>query len=108
MAPSTSSASRIASSTRTAMTAWSAGSRRTIRSSAASTITTALVRPDATAQEDLRWLVERHLELTGSARAAELLVDWTAAVADFWHVVPLGRVKRLEAQNVGRVGGASA
>ncbi len=66
------------------------------------------VRLDATAQEDLRWLVERHLELTGSLRAAELLVDWAAMAADFWHVVPLGRVKRLEAQNVGRVGGASA
>ncbi|MDP9073255.1 MAG: glutamate synthase-related protein [Actinomycetota bacterium] len=66
------------------------------------------VRLDAEGHDDLLWLLQRHHELTGSARAASLLVDWPAAAGDFWHVVPLGRVKRLEAQNVGRVSGASA
>ncbi|MDQ1370460.1 MAG: hypothetical protein QOF20_2813, partial [Acidimicrobiaceae bacterium] len=69
----------------------------------------ALVEPtrlDSGDEQELRWLIEQHYELTGSPRAAQLLENWTDAVAEFWHVVPLGRVKRLEAQTVGRVGGA--
>ena len=66
------------------------------------------LRLDSEGQVDLKFLLERHQEMTGSIRATELLADWPASVADFWHVVPLGRVKRLEAQNVGRVSGASA
>jgi glutamate synthase (ferredoxin) len=62
------------------------------------------IRPAADHLRELRWLVEQHLELTGSVRAAELLENWTLVSADFWHVVPLGRVRRLEAQNAGRVG----
>ena len=64
------------------------------------------IRLDASDEQELRWLVEQHLELTGSPRAAKLLADWTTSAADFWHVVPKGRAKRLEAQTVGRVGGA--
>ncbi len=60
-------------------------------------------RPDAEELQDLRWLVEQHLELTGSERAGRLLADWALISGQFWHVVPLGRVKRLEAQSVGRV-----
>ena len=60
-------------------------------------------RPDAEELQELRWLVEQHLELTGSDRAAQLLADWLWASGQFWHVVPLGRVKRLEAQSAGRV-----
>ena len=63
-------------------------------------------RPDAEDLQDLRWLVEQHLELTGSARAGQRLADWPIASGQFWHVVPLGRVKRLEAQSVGRVAAA--
>jgi glutamate synthase (ferredoxin) len=68
---------------------------------------TALVegfRPDAEHLRELRWLVEQHLDLTGSPRAAELLENWTTNACEFWHVVPLGRVKRMEAQHAGRVG----
>jgi glutamate synthase (NADPH/NADH) large chain len=36
----------------------------------------------------LRLLVERHAELTGSRRAAELLADWEAAVRRFVKVMP--------------------
>ena len=64
------------------------------------------IRLDSADEQELRWLVEQHYELTGSPRAAKLLEDWSEVAADFWHVVPLGRVKRLEAQTVGRVGGA--
>jgi glutamate synthase (ferredoxin) len=64
------------------------------------------IRLDAADEQELRWLIEQHYELTGSARASRLLEDWSDAVGDFWHVVPLGRVKRLEVQAMGRVGGA--
>jgi glutamate synthase domain-containing protein 3 len=64
-------------------------------------VNTALVeaeRPDAEALEELRWLVERHVELTGSARARALLERWEAAADEMWHVLPVDQVKRLEAQ----------
>jgi glutamate synthase domain-containing protein 2/glutamate synthase domain-containing protein 1/glutamate synthase domain-containing protein 3 len=64
------------------------------------------VRLDSADEQELRWLIEQHYELTASPRAARLLEDWSETADDFWHVVPLGRVKRLEAQTVGRVGGA--
>jgi glutamate synthase domain-containing protein 3 len=62
------------------------------------------VRPDAEHLQELRWLIEQHLELTGSPRAADLLGEWSETAAQCWHVVPLGRVKRMEAQHAGRVG----
>ncbi|PLS76513.1 MAG: glutamate synthase large subunit [Actinobacteria bacterium] len=65
------------------------------------------VRPDAEHLEELRWLVERHLELTGSPRARALLEDWEATVEHTWHVLPVGRVDRIEAAQAGR-GGAAA
>jgi glutamate synthase domain-containing protein 3 len=64
------------------------------------------VRLDSADEQELRWLIEQHYELTASLRAGRLLEDWSETAGDFWHVVPLGRVKRLEAQTVGRVGGA--
>ncbi len=64
------------------------------------------IRLGSNDEQELRWLIEQHYELTGSRRAAGILDNWTESVAEFWHVVPLGRVKRLEAQTVGRVGGA--
>jgi glutamate synthase domain-containing protein 3 len=60
-------------------------------------------RPDAEELQELRWLIEQHLELTGSDRTAQLLADWLFVSSQFWQVVPLGRVKRLEAQSAGRV-----
>jgi glutamate synthase domain-containing protein 3 len=64
------------------------------------------VRPEAEDVIELRWLVERHLELTQSPRAKEVLDDWTAFVEQVWHVVPLDRVRRIESQQAGRVGAA--
>ena len=64
-------------------------------------------RPDAEALEELRWLVERHHELTGSARAAQLLGDWDAAADQIWHVLPVDRVRRIEQSHSGRVSSAA-
>ena len=69
-------------------------------------LNTALVqaeRPDSEHLEELRWLVERHHELTGSPRAAELLADWATAAAHLWVVAPVDRVRRIEVQQAGRV-----
>ncbi len=60
-------------------------------------------RPDAEAQEELRWLVERHHDLTGSRQAAELLKDWETHSEHFWHVLPMDRVRRIEQGGAGRV-----
>ncbi|HET7487458.1 MAG TPA: glutamate synthase large subunit [Acidimicrobiales bacterium] len=61
-------------------------------------------RPDAEQVEELRWMVERHFELTSSPRAKALLEDWDTTVEQMWHVAPVGRVPRMEAQGEGRVG----
>ncbi|HEX2272348.1 MAG TPA: glutamate synthase large subunit, partial [Acidimicrobiales bacterium] len=69
-------------------------------------LNTALVeaaRPDADLLEELRWLIERHHELTNSPRAAELLADWPATVAHTWLVAPVDEVRRMEAQRASRV-----
>ncbi len=65
------------------------------------------VRPDTDHLEELRWLVERHFDLTGSPRARALIEDWETTVEQMWHVVPVGRVDRIEAAQAGR-GGAAA
>ncbi|MBW3614527.1 MAG: glutamate synthase subunit alpha, partial [Actinobacteria bacterium] len=61
-------------------------------------------RPDAEHLEELRWLVERHQELTGSARAARLIENWSKVVEQIWHVLPIERARRLEVSAAGRVG----
>jgi glutamate synthase (NADPH/NADH) large chain len=71
-------------------------------------LNTALVeaaRPDNESLDELRWLLERHVELTGSARGAEALASWTVAAELFWHVRPIERVRRIEATSAGRVSG---
>ncbi len=60
-------------------------------------------RPDAEAVEELRWLMERHQELTGSPHAADLLRDWQATLEQMWIVAPVDRIRRMEAQREGRV-----
>jgi glutamate synthase domain-containing protein 2/glutamate synthase domain-containing protein 1/glutamate synthase domain-containing protein 3 len=40
------------------------------------------------ASDELRDLLERHLQHTSSSRAAELLADWPAAAEAFWCVTP--------------------
>jgi len=37
---------------------------------------------------ELKRLLERHVALTGSPRASELLADWTSAKSRFWRVAP--------------------
>ncbi|HEX7169164.1 MAG TPA: glutamate synthase large subunit, partial [Acidimicrobiales bacterium] len=61
-------------------------------------------RPDAQGLVELRWLVERHHELTGSPRAAGILGRWDATVHHWWHVVPIERGRQAEAKAVGRAG----
>ena len=70
-------------------------------------LNTALVeamRPDAEHLEEFKWLVERHLELTGSPRASSLLSDWQRTARGVWHVAPVDQVRRIEAQQASRVG----
>jgi glutamate synthase (NADPH/NADH) large chain len=47
--------------------------------------------------EALRALIERHRDLTGSSRAAALLADWPASLAQFVMVMPLEYRRALEA-----------
>ena len=61
------------------------------------------VRPDAAGIQEVRWLVERHAELTGSARSLALLDDWHAATEHLWHVLPKDRVRRIEESAAERV-----
>ena len=49
------------------------------------------VRPDTGSLDEVRWLVERHAELTGSRRSAKLLENWADATAHVWHVLPKTR-----------------
>jgi glutamate synthase (ferredoxin) len=61
------------------------------------------IRPDSAALDEVRWLIERHLALTGSARAAGLLADWDRTADELWHVLPKDRVRRIEGGLAGRV-----
>ena len=55
---------------------------------------------------DLRFLLERHVEYTGSERAAALLGDWERAAPQFWRVAPVDEVARIERANEGVLGSA--
>jgi glutamate synthase (ferredoxin) len=69
-------------------------------------LNTALVaigRPDSQHVDELRWLVERHHELTGSARAASLLDRWSAFIDEVWLVAPIDRIAGITTQQAGRV-----
>ncbi|HEU0170522.1 MAG TPA: glutamate synthase large subunit [Acidimicrobiales bacterium] len=61
------------------------------------------VRPDTISLEEVRWLVERHAELTGSPRSAMLLEHWAKATTHLWHVLPKDQVRRYEEGQAGRV-----
>ncbi|MBV9411694.1 MAG: glutamate synthase large subunit, partial [Acidimicrobiia bacterium] len=61
------------------------------------------VRPDAELLEEVRWLIERHHELTQSPRAAELLKDWASTVNHMWLVAPTDQIRRIQAEQAGRV-----
>jgi glutamate synthase domain-containing protein 3 len=69
-------------------------------------VNTALVdieRPDAEHLEEVRWLVEQHVELTESPRARQLLNHWPAVAQQLWFVGPVDRVRRIENAQAGRV-----
>ncbi len=79
---------------------WDPGAQLTAR------LNTALVeaaRPDSESLEELRWHIERHQELTGSAQATRLLDDWLSTVAHSWLVAPVDHIRRMEAQQATRV-----
>jgi glutamate synthase (ferredoxin) len=63
-------------------------------------------RPDASQLDELRWLVERHYELTDSPRAEAVLGNWADTAAAMWVVTPKGRSKQLESHTA-RVGAAT-
>ena len=60
-------------------------------------------RPDSERLEELRWLVERHHELTSSPRSGGLLNAWDQGVADIWLVAPIDYIRGIEAQQAARV-----
>jgi len=70
-------------------------------------VNTALVdatRPDAYGLADVRSLLERHLELTGSIRARDLLDSWDRTEGELWHVRPIERVRAMDVRSVSRAG----
>jgi glutamate synthase (ferredoxin) len=75
-----------------------------------SRINTSLVemtRPETSQLEELRWLVEQHVALTSSQRASALLAEWTTTAEWIWYVAPVDRVRRMQAEQAGRVGVSS-
>ena len=54
-----------------------------------------VLRPDHDALEELRWLVERFVEETGSRRGHELLDRWDDALDQLWQVLPRDRAEGL-------------
>ncbi|MEO6473304.1 MAG: glutamate synthase large subunit, partial [Aeromicrobium sp.] len=59
------------------------------------------------AGEELRILVQKHFEETGSAVAEQLLTDWTASVARFTEIMPVNYRKVLEARADAEAAGLS-
>src|SRR5205085_12369364 len=64
-------------------------------------------RPDDAQSAELRFLVERHREYTGSVLAAALLADWDATVRYFWWVAPVDEVARIERAHEGMLGASA-
>jgi glutamate synthase domain-containing protein 2/glutamate synthase domain-containing protein 1/glutamate synthase domain-containing protein 3 len=58
-------------------------------------------RPTAEALQLVRRLVERHLEVTGSARARALLAEWDRAAPAFWRVAPRGDIVEVTRKDEG-------
>src|SRR5262245_64889209 len=55
---------------------------------------------------ELRFLLERHREVTGSPHAARMLDDWDTTLRSFWRVAPVGEVARIERANQNVIGAA--
>jgi glutamate synthase domain-containing protein 2/glutamate synthase domain-containing protein 1/glutamate synthase domain-containing protein 3 len=58
-------------------------------------------RPGEGHLRDLRGLIERHADVTGSARARSLLEAWGTARSAFWRVAPRSDVDRITQKNEG-------
>ncbi|MEZ4768542.1 MAG: glutamate synthase large subunit [Caldilineales bacterium] len=52
-------------------------------------------------ERQLRGLVRRHFQLTGSQRAREILANWDEQLRNFWLVLPKEAVATIEAANEG-------
>ena len=65
------------------------------------------VRPNHAQAAELRFLVERHREYTGSVLAAALLADWDATIRSFWWVAPVDEVARIERAHEGMLGASA-
>jgi len=61
-------------------------------------------RPDQAHADELRRLVLRHAELTGSPRATSLLQAWEDTADEFWYVAPRDKVSRMRSQAAAGVG----
>ena len=78
---------------------------RRVARHAGSTVSSSTRRsPTTSSRAELRFLVERHRELTGSAAWRRMLADWDATVRCFWRVAPVDEVARIERGNEGRLG----
>jgi len=64
-------------------------------------------RPNEAQSAELRFLVERHREYTGSVLAAALLADWDATIRSFWWVAPVDEVARIERAHEGMLGASA-
>jgi glutamate synthase domain-containing protein 3 len=64
------------------------------------------IRPDLDALAEVRWLIERHVELTGSVRGSELLKVWEQAAEQLWHILPQDRVMRIQSGEAHQVSAA--
>jgi glutamate synthase (ferredoxin) len=61
------------------------------------------IRPDIGALDTVRWLIERHAQLTGSERSARIVDAWAEAAEHVWHILPKDQVRRIEDSKAGRV-----
>ncbi len=59
-------------------------------------------------EAEVRALVQRHLDVTGSSRAAEVLATWASSVARFVRVIPNDYRRVLSAQARMRASGLDA
>ena len=64
------------------------------------------LRPEPDDIAEVKWLVERHLETTGSLRASELLKVWDQAAEMLWHILPWDRPERHQRVEAHRVSAA--
>ncbi len=65
-----------------------------------------LRRPHSDTLVEVKWMVETHHDLTGSARSGSLLAQWDDQSAHLWEVVPRGTAERVAAGMLRRVAAA--